>query len=1156
MDVLVYNGLDIDQIAGFKKLSDYLQHDDFKSADVKKIDDNLYRAKLNRSDRVLFSIYQYAGKKYALILEYLKSHDYEGSRFLRRGVVVDEDRIPVLTQVPAEPLPSLAYVNPKNQQVAWLNKAISFDACQDYIYQQHPPMILIGSAGSGKTALLLEKLKKIEGDVLYVTLSHFLVKHSHELYYSQGYHNDRQNVDFFSFDELLESIAVPSNRPISFQGFAQWYQRTVQQPRITESAHKLFEEFRGVLTGGVDAAYLSRENYLSLGVKQSIYSPDVRHEIYELFLKYLEFIATQQYYDSNMLSFDYLKIAQPRYDFVVVDEVQDLTRIQLLLILNMLRQQGHFLLCGDSNQIVHPNFFSWAQIKTLFYTQDDLNRQRDFLHILQTNYRNSPQVTELANRILLLKQARFGSIDRESNYLVQSNGHVQGNIRLLHDKAEIVHELDLKTKHSTHFAVVVMRDEQKTEAQQLFQTPLVFSIQEAKGLEYDNIILYNFISAEHQHYQSICEGVSPSDLNKELKYSRNKDKHDKSLEVYKFYINALYVALTRAVANLYWIESNSQHRILTLLGFGAAADQLDLAVQQSSTQDWQREAHKLELQGKQAQADRIRQEILKEQKPNWPVYSTAMLADLVDQALIQHDKKAKLMLFEYAIVYENRSYLHRLSCAGFKPAKEYMTKPETALKALKQKYYMIYGHQGKIHPFLLGQLNKFGLNFHNHFAQSPLLVAVWLGDAALVQKLIDLGADTEQVDNRGFHPLTIAVQQASLDQKYAKQSWPTLYEVLKPESLSVQIDGRLLKIQHHSMEYWMLQLMFVFMGRLIAVNDTLGYQHHQARSAIMAQQFEQAIADWPTYIMPAHRKKRTYISSILSKNERNSSNAYNKKLFLRSQLGHYMLNPDLSIKVQGEWKKIYEWLPLDENIVFFEPDYVDRGEVIDIDQLRTAAWTPHIEHLWKVREARYQQEQLDARRMFLHEMMGTKAEYEEVLKQRLEQEQKLKQQQIEQEQKLKLQLEQEKENLKTQLMNELARGVWTDPKTGLMWMRCSMGQTWDGVTAQGDAETYSWDGAKKAIANMNKEGGFAGYSDWRLPDIEVLKTIMLKNQAGYKCPQGVLFKPRKNDYGVYWSASPNAGGDSNAWLVYFSYGDTNYSLKYVNYYVRAVRAGQ
>lgn len=1227
MDILIYNDLDVSKIAGFAKICDFLRADDFKSAEVKKIDDNLYRAKLNRSDRILFSIYQYAGQKYALILEYLKSHDYENSRFLQRGVLVDEERIPVLNQVPEQTLPSLAYVNKKNQQVAWLSKAISFDDCQDKIYQQAPPMILIGSAGSGKTALLLEKLKKIDGEILYVTLSSFLVKNSQDLYYSHDYQNEQQNIDFFSFDEMLESIAVPKSNPISFRIFLQWYQRHVRNVKITESAHKLFEEFRGVLTGGVEAAYLSQDSYVNLGVKQSIYAPEVRCEIYDIFLKYLDFLKENNYHDSNVLSFDYVQQIKPCYDFVVVDEVQDLTTIQLLLILKMLRLQGEFLLCGDSNQIVHPNFFSWASVKTLFYKNDDLNRQNDFLHILQTNYRNSPQVTELANRILLLKQARFGSIDRESNYLVQSNGHVQGNIRLLHDRAAIVQELDLKTKHSTRFAVVVMRDEQKIEAQRFFQTPLVFSIQEAKGLEYENIILYNFISAEDKSYQYICEGVSQGDLQKELKYSRNKEKSDKSLEVYKFYINALYVALTRAVSNLYWIESNSQHRMLGLLGFTAAADHLDLTEQQSSNQDWQREAHKLELQGKQEQADRIRQEVLKEQKPDWPVYTQQTLADLVEKALIQQDKKAKLMLFEYAIVYENLSYLHRLSESGFNPAKQYSSKPEIALKALKQKYYMIYGHQAKIHPVISSQLSKFGLEFENIFAQTPLIAAVWIGDVHLAKNLISMGADIQQVDNRGFNPFLVAVQQATLDQKYAKYAFSVLYDLLKTDSLSVQIDGRLLKIQNHTMEFWMLHLMFVFMGRFIAVNRVEGQRSE--RSAIVAQQFEDAIAGFPKYIMPDRRKKRTYISGILSKNERNSNHAYSKKLFLRTQLGNYMLNPELLIKVQGEWKKVYQWLRLDENIVFFEPDYADSGEVIDRDLLRTAAWTADTDRRWEVIQARYQQERLDARRAFLREMLGEKLEYEEELKQKLECEQKLKQeheqklkqqleheqglkQQLEHEQRLKqpleheeqlnLQLEQKqmlekqlkheqklkrkfeneeklkqkiehKQNLKQQLeherklkqefeqqqnlksINELDQGTWTDPKTGLMWMRCSMGQTWDGVTAQGKAIQYSWDRAQKIIAEMNKNGGFAGYTDWWLPKIDTLKKIM-RMGGGYNCPDGVLFQP-SNSFGTYWSSSTNVSNYNYAWYVNFTsssyFPEASSGDKNAYFHVRAVR---
>ena len=43
------------------------------------------------------------------------------------------------------------------------------------------------------------------------------------------------------------------------------------------------------------------------------------------------------YYDPNILSYQYLSLVEPRYDFVVGDEVQDLTMIQLQLILTSLR---------------------------------------------------------------------------------------------------------------------------------------------------------------------------------------------------------------------------------------------------------------------------------------------------------------------------------------------------------------------------------------------------------------------------------------------------------------------------------------------------------------------------------------------------------------------------------------------------------------------------------------------------------------------------------------------------------------------------------------------------------------------------------------------------------------------------------------------------
>jgi hypothetical protein len=108
---------------------------------------------------------------------------------------------------------------------------------------------------------------------------------------------------------------------------------------------------------------------------------------------------------------------------------------------------------------VHPNFFSWSTLKSFFYQQAALDTPAELLRILHNNYRNAVNVTEVANRLLKLKHARFGSVDRESNYLVRSHAETSGTVLLLADTEPITRELNQKTHQSTRFAVVVMHPE-------------------------------------------------------------------------------------------------------------------------------------------------------------------------------------------------------------------------------------------------------------------------------------------------------------------------------------------------------------------------------------------------------------------------------------------------------------------------------------------------------------------------------------------------------------------------------------------------------------------------------------------------------------------------------------------------------------------------
>jgi len=898
MQVLLYNELNPKTIPNFAKLRNYLEADDFKSAEVKKVGDNLYRAKLNRNDRLLFSIYHHENQAYALILELIKNHAYEDSRFLHQDASIDENNIPIVKKIAEVAKQPLVYLNSSHTKFNLLDKIISFDDSQQSIYDLPSPLIIIGSAGSGKTALTLEKMKQAIGDVLYVTQSAYLVKNSRDLYYAHQYNNDDQQLDFLSFQEFLESIHVPQGKPVNFQTFQQWFSRFRQGNQLKD-AHKLFEEFRGVITGPVtDKSWLSKEDYLGLGVKESIFLAEEREAVYGVFEKYLAFLKDNHLYDPNILSHQYLERIEARYDFVIVDEVQDLTNIQLYLIIKSLRQAQDFILCGDSNQIVHPNFFSWSKVKSLFYKQDDLKTSDELIRVLNTNYRNSPEVTEIANKVLKIKNNRFGSIDKESHFLVESNGHNQGEVLFLQDNDHIKQELDKKTKASTQFAVIVMTVEQKPAAQKHFSTPLVFTIQEAKGLEYENIILYNFLSQEEARYREISKGVSHEDLEKDIKYSRAKDKTDKSLEVYKFYVNALYVALTRAVKNLYWIESAPKQRLLDLVGLRNAQGVLELKDQNSSLDDWRLEAHKLELQGKQEQAERIRSEILKQKTPDWTVITGDALEALKQQAFVDNNKKSRLALFEYALVYEDRAILNKLIVADFKPA----LNPSKGMDLLQQKHYISYTF--KKPDAVIKQVNLYGSDFRNVFNQTPLMVAAWTANIDVITHLFEQGADTEKVDENGLTAFQIALSKTSADKKYAQKKLSSIYEHLEPTSMSMQVDGRLIKLDKHLMEFFMLNLMMALYYRVLPekIIDNAG--------AFSTQNFMDAVKYIPNSILPERRKKRAYLSSILSKNEMDREGAYNRKLFYRVKRGSYLFNPNLAIKVEDEWVNIYDLLPL------------------------------------------------------------------------------------------------------------------------------------------------------------------------------------------------------------------------------------------------------
>ena len=129
-------------------------------------------------------------------------------------------------------------------------------------------------------------------------------------------------------------------------------------------------------------------------------------------------------------------------------------------------------------------------------------------------------------------------------------------------------------------------------------------------------------------------------------------------------------------------------------------------------------------------------------------------------------------------------------------------------------------------------------------------------------------------------------------------------------------------------------------------------------------------------------------------------------------------------------------------------------------------------------------------------------------------------------------------------------GLVTEAATGLMWMVCNHGETWQASAARCDgvAKSLNWQQALQA----SEKTQLAGYDDWRLPNVKELMQI-IERSCAEPATQLTLFPTTKNE--VYWTSSPvfNTGVENLVWAVHFKEGTNVQKDKTSFNFVRFVR---
>ncbi|MBP7284411.1 MAG: DUF1566 domain-containing protein [Leptospiraceae bacterium] len=125
-------------------------------------------------------------------------------------------------------------------------------------------------------------------------------------------------------------------------------------------------------------------------------------------------------------------------------------------------------------------------------------------------------------------------------------------------------------------------------------------------------------------------------------------------------------------------------------------------------------------------------------------------------------------------------------------------------------------------------------------------------------------------------------------------------------------------------------------------------------------------------------------------------------------------------------------------------------------------------------------------------------------------------------------------------------GIVKDNVTGLIWQKCSRGQTNDS-SCTGTATTTTWGNAITYCNGLNLLG-----KTWRLPNVNELRSILDINKANFPTINLTIFPSSVNN--VYWSSTTFDFDTTFAWHVDFQSNGGIYRTydKPSTYYVRCV----
>ena len=260
--------------------------------------------------------------------------------------------------------------------------------------------------------------------------------------------------------------------------------------------------------------WLSERQYkMDIGGKRAPVFRDCRAEVYKLFEKYCKYMNERKpvLFDQadlvHCISKQLCRTEHPihLFDNIYIDEVQDFTLAELSLYLKLCNStEGNFFTGDTAQSIIRGVSFRFTDLEVYLRSQG----LTCSLEHLTENYRSTYEILQLASSVIHVLKLLFP--DSFDSKLPRDEGQIYGTKPMFHqlespDVNRLASLVEGRSETSNsgviiNFgadqAIIVCNEETKAKFRRSksYSDALVLTVVEAKGLEFNDVILYNFFA--------------------------------------------------------------------------------------------------------------------------------------------------------------------------------------------------------------------------------------------------------------------------------------------------------------------------------------------------------------------------------------------------------------------------------------------------------------------------------------------------------------------------------------------------------------------------------------------------------------------------------------------------------------------------------------